>query len=78
MDALMSATKNVAQAFKVDQHLGTLDLGKLADLVILDRNPLENPQNYRAIHLVMKEGEVIDRGALPTRRLWTVSSAGSA
>lgn len=71
MDALMAATRNVARAFKVDKDLGTLERGKLADLVVWDRNPLEDPQNYRRIHLVMKEGKVIDRDALPTQRLYT-------
>lgn len=71
MDALMAATRNVAQAFKVDKELGTLEQGKFADLVILDNNPLENVEHYRRIHLIMKEGKVIDRSALPTQRLLT-------
>jgi len=69
MTALMSATRNVARAFKVDKDLGTLEPGKYADLVILDANPLENAGNYRAINTVMKEGRVVDRMALPTKRL---------
>jgi len=71
MDALATVTRNIARAFKVDKDLGTLERGKFADMVILDKNPLESAQNYRDIHLVMKEGQVIDRGVLPTRRLWT-------
>jgi len=77
MDVLMSATRNVARAFKVDRDLGTLDRGKFADVVILNSNPLENPQSYLDIHLVMKEGKVINRDALPTQRLWTAPLAQS-
>jgi imidazolonepropionase-like amidohydrolase len=71
MAALMAATRNIAKAYKVDKTLGTLERGKLADLLILDRNPLEDAENYRSIHLVMKEGKIIDRDALPTQRLLT-------
>jgi hypothetical protein len=71
MDALMAATSNIARAYKVDRDLGTLEPGKLADLLILDRNPLESAANYRHISLVMKEGRVIDRDALPTRKVLT-------
>jgi len=73
MAILQSATRNVARGFRVDQDLGTLEPGKLADLVILDRDPLQNAKNYRAIHLVMKEGRIIDRAALPTQKLLTTS-----
>jgi imidazolonepropionase-like amidohydrolase len=75
MDVLMAATRNVAKAYKVDQDLGTLEKGKIADLLILDRNPLEAAGNYRSINLVMKEGKVIDRDSLPTRRVLTTQIA---
>jgi imidazolonepropionase-like amidohydrolase len=71
MDALMAATRNIARAYEVDRDLGTLEEGKLADLVVLDRNPLENAESYRSIHLVMKEGAIVDRSSLPTPRLLT-------
>jgi imidazolonepropionase-like amidohydrolase len=77
MAVLMAATRNIARAYKVDKDLGTLERGKFADLLILDRNPLENAENYRSIHLVMKEGKAIDRDALPTQRLLTAPSAES-
>jgi imidazolonepropionase-like amidohydrolase len=72
MATLMAATRNVARAFKVDKDLGTLEPGKFADLLILDKNPLEDAANYRSISLVMKEGHIVDRNALPTQRLLTV------
>ena len=77
MAALMAATRNVAQAFKVDKELGTLESGKLADLVVLQRNPLESAENYRSIHFVMKEGMIVDRDALPTQRLWSAPKSRS-
>jgi imidazolonepropionase-like amidohydrolase len=71
MTMLMAATRDVAQAYKVDKDLGTLERGKLADLLILERSPLEKAENYRSLSLVMKEGRVIDRDALPITRLLT-------
>lgn len=72
MDALLAATRNTARAYQVDKLLGTLEKGKIADLLILDKNPLESAANYRSISLVMKEGTIIDRDSLPTQRLLTV------
>ena len=71
MDALMAATRNIARAYRVDRDLGTLEKGKIADLVILDENPLASASHYRSIHMVMKEGEVVDLSGLPARRLLT-------
>ncbi len=71
MTVLMAATCNVAKAYKLDKELGTLERGKLADLLVLDRDPLEKAGNYRSISLVMKEGRIIDRQALPAPRLLT-------
>jgi imidazolonepropionase-like amidohydrolase len=75
MSALMAATRNIARAYKLDEDLGTLQPGKLADLVILDRDPLVNAAHYRTISLIMKEGQVIDRESLPSPKLLTASSA---
>lgn len=71
MDALLACTRNIARAYRADKDLGTLEKGKYADLLILDRNPLESAHNYRSISLVMKEGSIVDRDSLPTRKLLT-------
>jgi imidazolonepropionase-like amidohydrolase len=67
MEILKSATSHIARAYKVDKDIGTLEAGKIADLVILDRDPLASARNYRSIHAVIKDGRVVDLGVLPVK-----------
>jgi imidazolonepropionase-like amidohydrolase len=66
MDALRSATAVAAWAMRVDKDVGTIEVGKRADLLVLDANPLENISNVRSVRLVMKDGRVFDDAALWT------------
>lgn len=64
MEILKSTTSHIARAYK-HPELGTLEAGKIADLVILDADPLESARNYRRINTVIKGGRVVDRAVLP-------------
>jgi imidazolonepropionase-like amidohydrolase len=75
MEMLKAATRNVAAAYKKLDDLGTLERGKLADVVVLDADPLADPDNYGRIHLVMKDGRVVDRDALPVNNVLTKLNA---
>jgi imidazolonepropionase-like amidohydrolase len=62
MEAIVSATKIGADALGLDEILGTLEKGKIADLLIIDGNPLENIailQNKDKIIVVMKNGRIM-------------------
>ncbi len=60
MDALTIATRHGAEALGLSKDLGTLTVGKLADMVIFDKNPLVNLQNTMGIKYVMKNGRLYD------------------
>lgn len=64
MEALRTATVNPARFLKAEDSLGTIEKGKLADLVLLDANPLEDIKNTTKIRAVVFNGRYLDRQAL--------------
>jgi hypothetical protein len=60
MQAIMSATGWAADAFKLPD-LGRIQRGKLADLVVLDANPVQDILATRQINMVIKDGQIVDR-----------------
>ena len=63
-EALRTATINPATFLGVTDSLGTVARGKVADLVLLDANPLEDIANTRRIRAVIQGGRLLDRRAL--------------
>jgi imidazolonepropionase-like amidohydrolase len=61
MEALQSATRNPASYLGSLNSLGTVEEGKIADLVLLDENPLADIRNTRKISTVVVRGEMITR-----------------
>ena len=59
-EALRAATSAPAQVLGVDDELGTVEAGKLADLVLLDADPLEDIPNTRRIATVIARGRVYE------------------
>ena len=60
LEVLRLATHEAATAVGADADLGTLEPGKLADLLLLDANPLDDIKNTQAIWRVIKGGWVVD------------------
>lgn len=60
LEALKTATVNPAQSLGLDDWIGTLQPGKLADLIIMDKNPLENIRNTESVKYVMINGRLYD------------------
>jgi hypothetical protein len=57
---LRSATLNGARTLGLDGQIGSLETGKLADLIVLDRNPLENIRNTNSVRYTMVNGRLYD------------------
>ena len=64
VEALRSATLNPAKFFGLEGTLGTIEQGKIADLVLLDANPLLDIRNTQRINAVVSNGQLFDRKAL--------------
>jgi imidazolonepropionase-like amidohydrolase len=64
MEALQAATLNPARYFGREKDLGSIQLGKLADLVLLDADPLRDIHNTTKIRAVFANGRLFDRPAL--------------
>jgi len=63
-EALQAATKSPAEFLHTAKDSGTVEKGKLADLVLLDANPLDEIHNTRKIRAVILRGKLLDRTAL--------------
>lgn len=69
-EVLRSATLYGAQAIGYDQDLGSIEVGKLADLLVLNKDPLENIRNTSALRFVMKGGDMWEADTL--NQVWPV------
>ena len=60
LEALRAATLNGANYIGMDSQIGSLEVGKLADLIVLDENPLENIRNTETVRYTMVNGRLYD------------------
>jgi imidazolonepropionase-like amidohydrolase len=75
MMILQAATRNIAAAYHKLDQFGTLEPGKLADLLVLDADPLADFQNLRKQSMVVKEGKTIEVASLPLEPILTSEEA---
>ncbi|MCH5719913.1 amidohydrolase family protein [Niabella hibiscisoli] len=65
LEAITVATKNAATALRIQQYYGTLEPGKVADLIILNEDPTKDIKNTREIFAIYKDGKEVSKGPLP-------------
>ena len=64
LEALRCATLNGASYLGLEREIGSLEEGKLADLVVMEKNPLENIRNSDSVRLVMLNGRLYDAATM--------------
>ncbi len=78
LQALQAATISAATFSDLENQLGSVESGKLADMVLLDGNPLENISQLRNVVGVMQHGRYYDIAALQELKDFAVAQAGKA
>ena len=58
LDALRTATTNAAKILGWENRFGSIEIGKQADIIALNTNPLVNIESVADIHTIVKAGEV--------------------
>jgi imidazolonepropionase-like amidohydrolase len=84
--ALRSATLSGAESLGLDNWLGSLEPGKFADLIVMDKNPLENLLNTESVSQVMVNGRLYDAETMneignvnkPRSKFWWEHNEGSS
>jgi imidazolonepropionase-like amidohydrolase len=71
--AIVAATRNGAVASRGVNDFGTIEAGKLADLVVLSADPLADIHNLRKVAAVYKDGRAVDRARLPETRVLSIA-----
>jgi imidazolonepropionase-like amidohydrolase len=62
MEAIVTATRNPAEAWRVLDEQGTIEEGKLAALFVVNADPLQDIRNLQQIEWVIKDGEIVNHG----------------
>jgi hypothetical protein len=61
MQAIQAGTINVAKAFRKDKDFGSVEVGKVADIVAIEGDPLKDIWAVQNVKMVIKDGEIVDR-----------------
>jgi len=85
LQAIRCATMNGASYLGMDKEIGSLELGKLADMIVLDANPLADIRNSEKIKYVMVNGRLYDANSMneignrekPRLRFWWQLNRGA-
>lgn len=76
LEAISAATRNGALAAGMDRELGTIERGKIADLLVLEADPSADIANIRKLDMVIARGKVVDTARLPEKALFGAPAQG--
>ncbi len=77
MDAIVAATRDGAQLLDLEDEVGTVEPGKLADIVVIRGNPLEDMMLLREVEIVIKQGDILRPDTLPNLPPYSMDEARS-
>jgi imidazolonepropionase-like amidohydrolase len=61
LEAIVMATREAAQALRLDGEIGTIQPGRRADLILVARDPLKDPRTLREVEMVFRDGRLVAR-----------------
>ena len=64
LEAIRCATLNGARYLGMEREIGSLEAGKLSDLIVLDRNPIEDIRNTESVRYTMVNGRIYDSATM--------------
>ena len=76
-EALITATLNPAKFYGWEDEMGTVEVGKIADFLLLNENPLEDIRHTEAIYSLINRGAVYSRGELDQMLKYVEENAAS-
>jgi imidazolonepropionase-like amidohydrolase len=59
MEAVLAATKTAAEILRLDRDIGTVEVGKLADLILLDKDPVQDIRNLTTVKRIFQSGKEV-------------------
>jgi imidazolonepropionase-like amidohydrolase len=59
--ALVTSVINGPKFFELEDYYGSVDIGKVADLILLDKNPLDKIENISKINALVKKGKIYEK-----------------
>jgi imidazolonepropionase-like amidohydrolase len=68
-ESLLACTRHAAEALGISQEVGTIEVGKFADLVVLDGDPLADPYHLESVSLVVQAGQAMRPEAITLHSL---------
>ena len=68
MQAILTGTRDAAQALGILDSVGTIEVGKIADLLLVDGNPAEDISSLRRVAAVFQGGRLVDAGPIANQQ----------